>query len=47
MQTKCVRKTGAVFFGGREIISGKATRAKQTRSIITGLPVANDVGFKR
>ena len=28
MQTKCVRKTGAVFFGGREIIRGNLTRAK-------------------
>ena len=34
MQTNCVRKTGAVFFGGREIIRGNLTRAKSTRSII-------------
>ena len=36
MQTKCVRKTGAVFFaiGGREIIRGNLTRAKSARSII-------------
>ena len=34
MQTNCVRKTGAVFFGGREIIRGYLTRAKSTRSII-------------
>ena len=27
MQTNCVRKTGAVFFGGREIIRGNLTRA--------------------
>ena len=30
----CVRKTGAVFFGSREIIRGNLTRAKSTRSII-------------
>ena len=29
-----VRKAGAVFFGGREIIRGNLTRAKSTRSII-------------
>ena len=34
MQTNCVGKTGAVFFGGREIIRGNLTRAKSTRSII-------------
>ena len=34
MQTNCVRKTGAVFFGSRKIISGNLTRAKSTRSII-------------
>ena len=34
MQTNCVRKTGAVFFGGREIIRDNLTRAKSTRSII-------------
>ena len=34
MQTNCVRKTDAVFFGGREIIRGNLTRAKSTRSII-------------
>ena len=34
MQTNCVRKTGAVFFGGREIIRGNLTRAKSLRSII-------------
>ena len=34
MQTNCVRKTGAVFFGGREIIRGNLTRDKSTRSII-------------
>ena len=34
MQTNCVRKTGAVFFGSREIIRGNLTRAKSTRSII-------------
>ena len=34
MQTNCVRKTGAVFFGTREIIRGNLTRAKSTRSII-------------
>ena len=34
MQTKCVRKTGAVFFGVREIIRGNLTRAKSARSII-------------
>ena len=34
MQTKCVRKTGAVFFGAREIIRGNLTRAKSARSII-------------
>ena len=34
MQTYCVRKTGAVFFGGREIIRGNLTRAKSKRSII-------------
>ena len=34
MQTNCLRKTGAVFFGGREIIRGNLTRAKSTRSII-------------
>ena len=28
MQTNCVRKTGAVFFGSREIIRGNLTRAK-------------------
>ena len=32
MQTNWVRKTGAVFFGGREIIWGNVT--KSTRSII-------------
>ena len=34
MQTNCVRKTGAVFFGGKENIRGNLTRAKSTRSII-------------
>ena len=34
MQTNCVRKTGAVFFGSREIIRGNLTRAKSTSSII-------------
>ena len=34
MQTKCLRKTGAVFFGGREIIRGNLTCAKSARSII-------------
>ena len=34
MQTNCVRKTGAVFFGSREIIRGNLTRAKSTRIII-------------
>ena len=34
MQTNCVRKTGAVFFGSREIIRGNLKRAKSTRSII-------------
>ena len=34
MQTNCVRKTGAIFFGSREIIRGNLTRAKSTRSII-------------
>ena len=34
MQTNCVRKTGAVFFGSREIIRGNLTRAKSTRCII-------------
>ena len=34
MQTNCVRKTGAVFFGSREIIRGDLTCAKSTRSII-------------
>ena len=34
MQTKYVRKTGTVFFGGREIIRGSFTRAKSARSII-------------
>ena len=34
MQTNCVRKTGAVFFGGREIIWGNLTRAKSARNII-------------
>ena len=34
MQANCVRKTGAVFFGGREIIRGNLTRAKSTRGII-------------
>ena len=33
MQNNCVRKTGAVFFGGREIIRGNLTRAKSTSSI--------------
>ena len=34
MQTKCVRKTGAVFFGRREIIRGNLTRAKSAGSNI-------------
>ena len=34
MQTNCVRKTGAVFFGGREIFRGNLTLAKSTHSII-------------
>ena len=34
MQSNCVRKTGAVFFGSREIIRGNLKRAKSTRSII-------------
>ena len=34
LQTNCVRKTGAVFFGSREIIRGNLKRAKSTRSII-------------
>ena len=34
MQTNCVRKTGAVFFGSREIIRGNLKRAKSTRSIV-------------
>ena len=35
MQTNCVRKRGAVFFGGHgEIIRGSLTRAKSKRSII-------------
>ena len=34
MQTSCVRKTGAVFFGSMEIIWGNLKRAKSTRSII-------------
>ena len=34
MQTKRVRRTGAVFFGGREIIRGNLTRAKSTHNII-------------
>lgn len=34
MQTNCLRKTGAVVFGSREIIRGNLTRAKLTHSII-------------
>ena len=35
MQTYCVRKRGAIFFGGHgEIIRGSLTRAKSKRSII-------------
>lgn len=33
MQTNRVRKTGAVFYGGREIVRGNLARAKSTHSI--------------
>ena len=34
MQTECVRKTGAVCFGGREIIGGYLRRAKSAAALL-------------
>ena len=52
MQTNWVRKTGAVFFGGREIIWGNVTKSTrsiiETRSIIkpkTSCIIKNNIHF--